>query len=114
MNTFNTTHLLAINMAIKGTGAVAKRSEVYTKAIVAGRPNLPGCLMVSQSEEEDQDGKYPFLVSYFKNHDPKSVADDKVSLLESYTDRFYTWDGLIKFIAAMAKDNFSEKTYLSL
>lgn len=114
INTFNTTQLNAITMLLEGTEALAKRSLVFTKAIVIGRPNKPGCLLVSQSDEEDQDGKYPFLVSYFKDHDPKSVADGQCGLIESYTDKFYTWVGLVDFIVNMAEASFSEKTYLSL
>lgn len=114
MNTFNTIHLNAITKLLEGTEAQAKRSVAFTKAIVIGRPDKPGCLLVSQPEEEDQDGKFPFLVSYFKDWDPKSVADAQCRLLESYTDRFYTWNDLVNFIVSMAKANFSEKTYWSL
>ena len=114
MNTFNTTHLNAITMILEGTEALAKRSKVFTKAIVIGVPNKPGCLIVSQSDEEDQDGKYPFLVSYFKDYDPKSVASCEAYFTESYTDRFYSWNGLVDFIVSMAKGDFSEKTYLRL
>lgn len=113
MNTFNTTQLNAIIMLLEGTEALAKRSLVFTKAIVIGRPDKPGCLLMSQAEEEDQDGKYPFLVSYFKDYDPKSVANGQCSLIESYTDKFYTWNDLVDFIVNMAKASFSEETYLS-
>lgn len=112
MNTFNTFQMEAITAAISSfTKAVCKRSAVFKKAVVIGVPNSPGCLMVSQQEEEDNNGFFPFLVSYFPAHEPKKVADDEVAFIHAYSEMFYKWDELISFIRLMCENDFASSAY---
>lgn len=112
-NTFTTYHLLAIQEMINEK-ATAKRSVYYSRAICIGKPDLPGCLLVSQEEEEDSQGRFPWLVHYFPCHHPKEVADGEINLLCGFEDKFDTWRELQVFIKKMVDSSFSKEGYLKM
>lgn len=92
-NIFNQKTLELIQGEVGKNHRVA-RSRTFTKAVVVGRPGLPGCVMVS----EISDTKSGFLASFFPDHDPKSVADGMVDFYHSYTEEFSSFFTFLLFV----------------
>ena len=89
-NIFNQKTLELIQGEVGKNHRVA-RSRTFTKAVVVGRPEMPGCVMVSKTESG-------FLASFFPDHDPKSVADGMVDFYHSYTEEFSSFFTFLIFV----------------
>lgn len=109
-NTFNQAHLDALAKIVPN-GTLVKRSAYYNRAVVIGRPDQSGAILLSQEQEEDAEGRFPFRMNVFFDCDPKKVADGKASLLTSFDEVFYNWGDLVKFVTVVTNSGFSEAVY---
>lgn len=95
---FNQHHLDSINktLAAQGKGFVANRSRIYSKAVVIGRPELPGSIIMSLVDDEVT-GRSFWMAHLHQEADPKSLADGKIELTgEEF--RYHYWADMLKGI----------------
>lgn len=93
---FNLLHRNAIRRELADKADVkVKFSRVYHNAVVIGRLDKPGSVLLSQGGE---DMEFIWLVHHFEEHDPKAVSDGKVDTLIAQEYRFTSWGDLIKFL----------------
>lgn len=107
VNTFNQYHLQRIAYALndEGCDVLVRRSRVYTKAVVIGKPGVPGSMMLSfiQQTPENPD-RSGWLVSLYPDHHPKEVADGEVKRQGFTTDEtFLYWGDMLRFVVSTAK-----------
>lgn len=98
-NTFTQKTLETIQTEV-GSAHRVIRSAVFKKAVVVGRPGLPGCVKVSETE-------YGFLTSFFPNHDPESVADGLVDFYHSYVEEFYEFFIFLQFVKKVTESEYT-------
>ena len=104
LNTFDQTHLNGIQrrLAAAGKTACAKRSRVFTKAVVIGTPNVKGSLMISFIESlPDDENRSGWFVTDYPEAEPKEVADDMLlpspaSYRDSHT--FLYWNDMVNHV----------------
>ncbi len=103
VNTFNQLHLDGIRRVLPDS-VEAKRSREFTKAIVIGRADKAGAIMISQAGE---DLDYQWLVHHYPEDDPKSVSDDKVAWIRSYEHRFSYWNDVLRYITKQCESGLT-------
>lgn len=81
-------------------GFLVKKSAVYTKALVIGRPGVKGSLILSLFEET-ADRPY-WLVHLEKELDPKTLADGASVTGEEF--RYYNFSDMLKGVKGLTKE----------
>lgn len=103
-NTFNQLLLEAIARELP-EGMLVKRSRKYTRAVVIGRPDNAGAIILSQDVEEDADGCFPWTLQFFRELSPENLADGVgVDFGTAHDTWFYHWNDLINFIKSFTAD----------
>lgn len=96
-NTFDQKYLDLLATSV-GSGASVKRSRYYQHAVVIGRKELPGAILLSQEREEVISGTSRWIINFFPCHHPKEVADGEIPLASSWGERFDTFFELLKYV----------------
>lgn len=104
-NSFNQIHLEAIAKVVRSVNPefCTKRSEVYKNAVVIGRPNQNGSIILSLTDDIDE-SRSVWLSHAFTTVDPKTLADGKANLGIGEENRNYYWADMLNTIKRLVQE----------
>ena len=104
-NSFNQNHLETIAKMVRSVNPefCTKRSDVYKNAVVIGRPNQKGAIILSLTDDIDE-SRSIWLSHMFKDVDPKTLADGKVNLGYGEENRDYYWADMLDTIKSLVQE----------
>ena len=104
-NSFDQNHLEAIAKMVRSVNPefCTKRSEVYQNAVVIGRPNQNGAIILSLTDDIDE-SRSVWLSHTFSGADPKALADGKVNLGIGEENRDYCWGDMLSTIKKLVQE----------
>lgn len=98
---FSSHHIDGIQRKLDN-GFLIKKSTVYTRAAVIGRPGIPGSMIISLQEDLGG-GRTGWMLNLHPEAEPKALADGKVKL-SGEEFRYYYWADLINGIQTLSKE----------
>ena len=111
-NAFCQLHLDGIRRVLSRFGhdtIVAKRSRVYTKAVVVGRPGEPGAIMVSLVDDL-RDGRTGWLVTLFSEAAPEDVANGRVGFEAGISEEIWYWGDMLLQLEKSVREGFDKNS----